>query len=140
MNNEENNKYYYSKISKAIAFIDTNFKEQPTLDEIASHIHLSPFHFQRLFKEWVGISPKKYLQFISSIYAKSLLRKKDKNMFDFDVHPDRFEVKTVKIQIIQRSHCSHLQNLESDQKSNINSKSKIVYKSLNTISREIGRS
>ena len=82
MRNEENNKYFYSKISKAIAFIDTNFKEQPTLDEIASHIHLSPFHFQRLFKEWVGISPKKYLQFISSNYAKSLLRKKDKNMFD----------------------------------------------------------
>ena len=82
MRNEENNKYFYSKISKAIAFIDTNFKEQPTLDEIASHIHLSPFHFQRLFKEWVGISPKKYLQFISSNYAKSLLRKKGKNMFD----------------------------------------------------------
>ncbi|MCT4615579.1 MAG: methylated-DNA--[protein]-cysteine S-methyltransferase [Marinifilaceae bacterium] len=79
----DNNKtYQYDKIAEAIAFIDNNFKEQPSLDAIAEHVNLSPFHFQRLFKEWVGISPKKYLKFISSNYAKSLLRKKESNLFD----------------------------------------------------------
>lgn len=79
----DNNKtYQYEKIAKAIAFIDDNHKGQPSLDAIAEHVNLSPFHFQRLFKEWVGISPKKYLKFISSNYAKSLLRKKESNLFD----------------------------------------------------------
>ncbi|PXY02404.1 cysteine methyltransferase [Marinifilum breve] len=79
----DNNKtYQYKKIAEAIAFIDDNHKGQPSLDAIAEHVNLSPFHFQRLFKEWVGISPKKYLKFISSNYAKSLLRKKESNLFD----------------------------------------------------------
>jgi len=79
---KNNNTYHYDKIAHAIAYIDEHFKEQPSLDEIAEHIHLSSFHFQRLFKEWVGISPKKYLQFISSKYAKSLLSRKEMNLFD----------------------------------------------------------
>lgn len=78
----DNKTYQYNKIAEAIAFIDDNLKVQPSLDAIAEHINLSPFHFQRLFKEWVGISPKKYLKFISSNYAKSLLRKKGSNLFD----------------------------------------------------------
>ena len=49
----------FQRITAAIHFIKINFKEQPTLDEIAAHIHLSPFHFQRLFKDWAGVSPKK---------------------------------------------------------------------------------
>ena len=64
----------YQRIEKAIAFIRENFKRQPDLDEIAEHIHLSPYHFQRLFKEWAGVSPKKFLQYISLDYAKELLR------------------------------------------------------------------
>ncbi len=76
------NKYYYNKISEAIAFIENNFKKQPSLDKIAEHIHISPYHFQRLFKEWVGISPKKYLKYISSNYAKSLLKKTEANLLD----------------------------------------------------------
>lgn len=75
-------KYHYDKIAKAIEFIDNNFKMQPSLEEIAEHIHVSPFHFQRLFKEWVGISPKKYLKFISSNYAKELLKKKNTNLLE----------------------------------------------------------
>ncbi|MBB3699579.1 methylated-DNA--[protein]-cysteine S-methyltransferase [Flammeovirga yaeyamensis] len=78
----DNKTYQYYKIAEAIAFIDDNHKGQPSLDAIAEHVNLSPFHFQRLFKEWVGISPKKYLKFISSNYAKSLLRKKESNLFD----------------------------------------------------------
>ena len=63
----------YQRIEQAIRFIRENFQDQPDLDEIARQIHLSPFHFQRLFKEWAGVSPKKFLQFTSIEYAKQLL-------------------------------------------------------------------
>lgn len=66
----------FERITKAIHFIKGNFKQQPELDEVAGHIHLSPFHFQRLFKEWAGVSPKKFLQYISIEYSKQLLDKK----------------------------------------------------------------
>jgi AraC family transcriptional regulator, regulatory protein of adaptative response / methylated-DNA-[protein]-cysteine methyltransferase len=63
----------FQRVEEAIRFIRENFREQPDLDEIARQIHLSPFHFQRLFKEWAGVSPKKFLQFTSIEYAKQLL-------------------------------------------------------------------
>ena len=66
----------FERIEEAIRFIRENFREQPELEEIAGHIHLSPFHFQRLFKEWAGVSPKKFLQYISIEYAKGLLKEK----------------------------------------------------------------
>lgn len=78
----DNSNYHYKKVAETIVYIDGHFKEQPSLDEIAEHINLSPFHFQRLFKEWVGISPKKYLQFISSGYAKSLIKNEEISLFD----------------------------------------------------------
>jgi AraC family transcriptional regulator, regulatory protein of adaptative response / methylated-DNA-[protein]-cysteine methyltransferase len=64
----------FSRIAAAIEYIKTNFKEQPTLDELAEKINLSPFHFQRLFKEWAGVTPKKFLQYTSVEYAKSRLK------------------------------------------------------------------
>ncbi len=64
----------YQRIEKAIAYLRDNFRQQPDLDEVASQIHLSPFHFQRLFKDWAGVSPKKFLQFVSVEYAKGLLK------------------------------------------------------------------
>lgn len=64
----------YQRIEQAIRFIRENFQDQPDLKEIARQIHLSPFHFQRLFKEWAGVSPKKFLQFTSIEYAKQLLQ------------------------------------------------------------------
>jgi len=64
----------YERIEKAIVYLKENFKEQPDLDDVARQVHLSPFHFQRLFKEWAGVSPKKFLQFISVEYAKNLLK------------------------------------------------------------------
>ncbi|WP_196888588.1 bifunctional helix-turn-helix domain-containing protein/methylated-DNA--[protein]-cysteine S-methyltransferase [Aureivirga sp. CE67] len=79
---QDNKTYQYNKVAEAITFIDENFKEQPSLDTIAEHVNLSPFHFQRLFKDWVGISPKQYLKFISSNYAKSLLKKKESSLFE----------------------------------------------------------
>ncbi|MEP7321921.1 MAG: methylated-DNA--[protein]-cysteine S-methyltransferase [Saprospiraceae bacterium] len=66
----------YERIEKAIIYLRDHFKEQPDLDEIAKQIHLSPFHFQRLFKDWAGVSPKKFLQYISVEYAKDLLKQK----------------------------------------------------------------
>ena len=63
----------FQRIEKAIRFIRENFREQPDLDTIAQQVHLSPFHFQRLFQEWAGVSPKKFLQFTSVEYAKELL-------------------------------------------------------------------
>ena len=63
----------YYRIEKAIKYIEANYKTQPSLDEIARHVCLSPFHFQRLFKDWAGISPKKFIQFLTLEYAKILL-------------------------------------------------------------------
>ncbi len=48
----------YTKIAKAIEYIQANFKEQPDLDQIAEQVHVSPFYFQRLFTLWAGVSPK----------------------------------------------------------------------------------
>jgi AraC family transcriptional regulator of adaptative response/methylated-DNA-[protein]-cysteine methyltransferase len=63
----------FERIQKAIEFIHTHFQQQPDLDEIAKEVYLSPFHFQRLFKDWAGVSPKKFLQYTSLQHAKKLL-------------------------------------------------------------------
>jgi AraC family transcriptional regulator of adaptative response/methylated-DNA-[protein]-cysteine methyltransferase len=65
----------YKRIADAIEYIKVNFKEQPSLNEVAESIHLSSFHFQRLFTNWAGVSPKKFMQFLSVNYAKELLKK-----------------------------------------------------------------
>lgn len=64
----------YARISDAIAFIASQVERQPTLDEIAAHVHLSPFHFQRLFSRWAGVTPKRYLQVLTLERAKALLQ------------------------------------------------------------------
>jgi AraC family transcriptional regulator of adaptative response/methylated-DNA-[protein]-cysteine methyltransferase len=51
----------YERIEKAIQFLAENFHSQPSLKEIAAKIHVSEYHFQRLFSRWVGISPKRFL-------------------------------------------------------------------------------
>ncbi|MDB4903191.1 MAG: ada [Mucilaginibacter sp.] len=72
----------YQRIEEAINYIKLNFKEQPNLDEVAEKVNLSPFHFQRLFTDWAGISPKKFLQFLTLDYAKSVLKEKQATLFD----------------------------------------------------------
>ncbi|AYN06249.1 methylated-DNA--[protein]-cysteine S-methyltransferase [Flavobacterium sp. 140616W15] len=73
----------YNRIADAIDYIKTNFKEQPNLDEVAEKVHLSPFHFQRLFTEWAGTSPKKFLQYISVEHAKKILKENNQaTLFD----------------------------------------------------------
>ena len=64
----------YERIEKAIKFIENNLSSQPDLKAIANHIGLSEYHFQRLFSRWVGISPKRFLQFLTKEYAKQLLQ------------------------------------------------------------------
>lgn len=72
----------YNRIAKAIDYIKEHFKEQPNLDEVASKVHLSPFHFQRLFSEWAGTTPKKFLQYISIEHAKKMLQEEQASLFD----------------------------------------------------------
>lgn len=76
------NQIDYERIAKAIEYIQSNFKLQPNLDEVAEKIHLSPAHFQKIFTDWAGTSPKKFLQFISLEHAKSLLKEEKVNLFD----------------------------------------------------------
>lgn len=64
----------YHRIAAAIAFIRKCAHSQPTLEEIAAHVHLSPYHFQRLFSRWAGITPKRFLQVLTLEHAKHLLR------------------------------------------------------------------
>lgn len=72
----------YNRIAEAIDYIKQNFKDQPNLDEVAEKVHLSPFYFQKLFIEWAGVSPKKYLQYISVEYAKNILKDNGATLFD----------------------------------------------------------
>ena len=65
----------FERIKDAIEFLETNFKNQPGLDEIAASVHLSKFHFQRIFKEWAGVTPSQFLHFLTIEYAKEQLRK-----------------------------------------------------------------
>ena len=63
----------YQRIAQAIDFINANAKQQPSLEDIAAHLHLSPFHFKRLFSQWAVVTPKKYLQILTVGRAKQLL-------------------------------------------------------------------
>lgn len=72
----------YQRIAKAIEYIRSNFKLQPNLDEVAEKVNLSPAHFQKIFTDWAGTSPKKFLQFISLEHAKSLLKEEKATLFD----------------------------------------------------------
>lgn len=66
--------YNYDKIAKAIEFIVANAKGQPSLFEVADEVSISQFHFQRLFSEWAGVSPKRFLQYITAGYLKDKIR------------------------------------------------------------------
>ena len=63
----------YQRVADAIRYVEDNFQQQPTLDEIAASVHLSKHHFQRLFKQWAGISPTQFMQYLTLGYAKERL-------------------------------------------------------------------
>jgi AraC family transcriptional regulator of adaptative response/methylated-DNA-[protein]-cysteine methyltransferase len=64
----------YHRIEKAIRYLDAHAREQPSLDDVARHLGLSPWHFQRLFHRWAGVTPKDFLQVATLNHAKALLR------------------------------------------------------------------
>lgn len=82
MNTQE--KLDYTRVAKGIEYIRDNFKSQPTLEDIAGHIYLSPSHFQRLFTAWAGVSPKKFLQYTSIEHAKKVLKESSLSDVAFD--------------------------------------------------------
>ena len=65
----------YDRVAQAIEYVQNNFLEQPNLDEIAASVHLSKYHFQRLFKNWAGVSPTQFMHFLTIEYAKIQLRR-----------------------------------------------------------------
>ncbi|MCC6300266.1 MAG: methylated-DNA--[protein]-cysteine S-methyltransferase [Anaerolineales bacterium] len=71
----------YLRIEQAILYLENHFKDQPSLDEVAANVGLSEYHFQRLFTRWAGVSPKRFLQFLTKESAKGLLDKSE-NLLD----------------------------------------------------------
>ena len=63
----------YERIEKAIRFIEENVTRQPGLAEIADAVHLSPFHFERMFSRWAGTTPQRFLRYLTKEYARQLL-------------------------------------------------------------------
>jgi len=72
---------HYEQVERAIEFLERNFRRQPSLDEIATSVNLSKFHFQRLFTIWAGVSPSQFLRYLTLEYAKDRLRQ-SKSVFD----------------------------------------------------------
>lgn len=72
----------YNRIADAIRFIKNNYRTQPKLEEIAEHINMNPFHFQRMFSEWAGTTPKRFLQYLNIEYAKKILKETHATLFD----------------------------------------------------------
>jgi AraC family transcriptional regulator of adaptative response/methylated-DNA-[protein]-cysteine methyltransferase len=64
---------YDARIARAIGYVVEHYQEQPSLEAMAERAGLSPFHFQRTFKRWAGISPKRFLQYVTLGEAKRLL-------------------------------------------------------------------
>jgi len=71
----------YLRIEQAILYLENHYQDQPGLEEVAANIGLSEFHFQRLFTRWAGVSPKRFLQFITKEGAKDLLNRSE-NLLD----------------------------------------------------------
>ena len=63
----------YDRIAEAIRYLEANYRDQPSLDDLAAHLHLSPSHVQRLFRRWAGISPKRFDQYLTVEHAKQAL-------------------------------------------------------------------
>ena len=68
--------YHYQTISRAITFIRSTLIQQPKLEQIAGSVGMSPYHFQRVFTEWVGMSPKRYQEYLTLGFSKELLQKR----------------------------------------------------------------
>ncbi|MEQ1552677.1 MAG: methylated-DNA--[protein]-cysteine S-methyltransferase [Ferruginibacter sp.] len=76
----------FNRIASAIEYIKNNSYKQPSLEEIAAHINVSPTHFQKIFTAWAGISPKKFVQYTTLNYAKSKLQNNNTTLFETTVN------------------------------------------------------
>ncbi len=63
----------YERIEQTIEFLGTHYREQPGLERVARAAGLSAFHFQRLFRRWAGVSPKRFVQYLTAAHARELL-------------------------------------------------------------------
>ncbi|HEY4064434.1 MAG TPA: methylated-DNA--[protein]-cysteine S-methyltransferase [Puia sp.] len=72
----------YQRVAEAIGYFKENFKAQPRLEDVAKHVNLSPFHFQRMFHQWAGVTPKQFLQYLSVEYAKGILKTTGASLFE----------------------------------------------------------
>ncbi len=75
MTNHDLQGRHYAAVARAINFIRQHARQQPALESIAAAAHLSPFHLQRVFSEWAGLSPKRFLQYVTKEHAKACLRR-----------------------------------------------------------------
>ncbi len=71
----------YLRIEQAILYLENHYLNQPSLEDVAANIGLSEYHFQRLFSRWAGVSPKRFLQFVTKENAKTLLDRSE-NLLD----------------------------------------------------------
>jgi AraC family transcriptional regulator of adaptative response/methylated-DNA-[protein]-cysteine methyltransferase len=72
----------YKRVASAISFFKENYKLQPKLEDVAEHVNLSPFHFQKMFQNWAGVTPKQFLQYLSVEHAKDILKNTGASLFD----------------------------------------------------------
>jgi len=72
-----NDPYHYRVIARAITYISDNLQDQPKLEQVAGAVGLSPAHFQRVFSKWVGVSPKRYQQYLALNHAKTMLAERN---------------------------------------------------------------
>lgn len=79
---ESQNDINYTRIAKAIDFIRAHRHDQPDLGTVAEAVNMSPYHFQRIFREWAGVTPKHFLQYLNVEYAKRILRETHASLFD----------------------------------------------------------
>lgn len=72
----------FNRIAETIDFLKNNYQAQPSLEQVAAHVNLSPTHFQKMFTAWAGVSPKNFLQYVSVQHAKLKLRKEQATLFN----------------------------------------------------------
>ena len=76
------NQFDDERMQAAINFLVKNYTSQPRLNNVADHVHMSSFHFQRMFQEWVGVTPKQFVQYLSVEHAKKILKETRASLFD----------------------------------------------------------
>lgn len=70
----------YERIERAIHYLEENYQDQPNLKALARGAGLSEFHFQRLFRRWAGVSPKRFVQYLTAGHATRMLRASHPNL------------------------------------------------------------